>query len=79
MDCDFLLRDELRPVRLLLELLKPELIQKELSAKELIKQWAQMIGGSGGGKVDTAQAGGKDLGQIDAVFTAARKLLESLQ
>lgn len=35
-DSDFLLRDELRPVRLQLELLKPELIQQELGIESTI-------------------------------------------
>jgi uncharacterized protein (TIGR00730 family) len=35
-DTDFLLRDELRPVRMQLELLKPELIQRELNIESTI-------------------------------------------
>ena len=35
-DTDFLLRDELRPVRMQLELLKPELVQKELGIEATI-------------------------------------------
>jgi uncharacterized protein (TIGR00730 family) len=35
-DTDFLLRDELRPVRLQLELLKPELLQRDLGIKSTV-------------------------------------------
>ncbi len=35
-DFDFLLREELRPVRLQLELLKPELIQRDLGVESTI-------------------------------------------
>jgi hypothetical protein len=35
-DTDFLLRDELRPVRMQLELLKPELVQRELGIESTI-------------------------------------------
>ncbi len=35
-DTDFLLRDELRPVRMQLELLKPELVQRELNIESTI-------------------------------------------
>lgn len=35
-DTDFLLRDELRPVRMQLELLKPELVQRELGVESTI-------------------------------------------
>jgi len=35
-DTDFLLRDELRPVRMQLELLKPEIVQKELGVESTI-------------------------------------------
>ena len=35
-DNDFLLREELRPVRMQLELLKPELVQRELNIESTI-------------------------------------------
>jgi hypothetical protein len=35
-DTDFLLREELRPVRMQLELLKPELVQQELGIESTI-------------------------------------------
>lgn len=47
-----------------------------VNCSELIKQTASLIGGSGGGKPDMAQAGGNDSGQIDA---ALEKALGSLQ
>ena len=37
--------------------------KKGLKAGDLVKQVAAVVGGSGGGKPDMAQAGGKDAGQ----------------
>jgi alanyl-tRNA synthetase len=39
--------------------LSPELVQKGLSAGTWASQTAQILGGSGGGRPDLAQAGGR--------------------
>jgi alanyl-tRNA synthetase len=41
-----------------------------LSANDLIKASASVLGGSGGGKDDIAQGGGTDVSQVDAALTA---------
>ena len=43
-----------------------------VKAGQLVKQLAPIVGGSGGGRPDFAEAGGKDASQIDAVLSAAR-------
>jgi alanyl-tRNA synthetase len=43
-----------------------------VKAGQLVKELAPLVGGSGGGRPDFAEAGGKDASQIDAVLIAAR-------
>ena len=45
-----------------------DLIVQGLDAKELIKPLAAAVGGTGGGRPDMAQAGGKDAGKIADVI-----------
>ena len=47
-------------------------------AGQLVKQLAPIVGGSGGGRPDFAEAGGKDSSRIDAALAEGRKLVESL-
>ena len=39
---------------------------------------AKVVGGSGGGKAEIAEAGGKDQSQIDAALNAAPKMVADL-
>ncbi|MBS0628557.1 MAG: alanine--tRNA ligase, partial [Verrucomicrobia bacterium] len=55
-----------------------ELQEKGILAGSLIKEFAPYIEGSGGGKNDTAQAGGKNGARLLEVFTLAKEKLESL-
>ena len=54
-------------------------VSKELSAKikagDIIKQLAPVVGGSGGGKPELAQAGGSQPEKIGEALTLAGKLL----
>lgn len=43
-------------------------IQKGFKAGDLVKEAAKITGGGGGGRPNFAQAGGKDLSQVDKVF-----------
>ncbi len=49
--------------------------EKTLNASELVKQVAQVTGGSGGGKPHLALAGGKDVAKLGAALAEARRLL----
>ncbi|MGE5196166.1 MAG: alanine--tRNA ligase-related protein, partial [Anaerolineae bacterium] len=53
----------------------PDLVQKGLSASAIVKEIASCIGGSGGGKADSAQAGGKLSEGIEQAFQKAEQLL----
>jgi alanyl-tRNA synthetase len=53
-----------------------DLIEKRgLKAGDVVKEVAQIAGGSGGGKSHMAQAGGKDPGKIDAAIAAAPEII----
>ena len=51
---------------------------KRIQAGKLVGAVAELVGGSGGGKPEIAEAGGKDQAQIDAALHAAASLLGEL-
>jgi alanyl-tRNA synthetase len=51
---------------------------KRIQAGKLVGAVAKLVGGSGGGKPEIAEAGGKDQGQIDAALTAAAGIVGEL-
>src|SRR5690606_24522490 len=54
------------------------LTENGLKAGDRVKEPAALVGGSGGGRPDMAQAGGKDAAQIPAAITKAEELAKSL-
>ncbi|MGI6392233.1 MAG: alanine--tRNA ligase [Candidatus Izemoplasmatales bacterium] len=48
----------------------------KLHAGSIVKEAASLTGGSGGGKADFAQGGGKDPGKLDAALFRVRELLK---
>ncbi|RCS41472.1 alanine--tRNA ligase [Bremerella cremea] len=54
------------------------LTEKGLKAGDWVKEPAALVGGSGGGRPDMAQAGGKDAEQIPAAIAKAEELAKSL-
>ena len=54
------------------------LIEAGLKAGDWVKATAQACGGGGGGRPDSAQAGGKDPARIDEAMTAARDHAEGV-
>ncbi len=54
-----------------------DLVKKGLHAGKLIKEAAVICGGSGGGRPDMAQAGGKDVSKLDEALKHAEKLVVS--
>lgn len=58
----------------------PDYIAKGIKAGEIIKAIAPIIGGSGGGKADSAQAGGKFPAKLQEAFAEAKNhLIKRLQ
>jgi alanyl-tRNA synthetase len=55
-----------------------ELAERGITAPAWIKGAAEVVGGSGGGKPDMAQAGGKHPEKLPEALAAARRDIESL-
>jgi alanyl-tRNA synthetase len=57
-------------------------VTKDLTGKvqagKIVGQIAKLVGGSGGGRPDMAEAGGKDAGQLDAALKRAPVVVEEL-
>jgi alanyl-tRNA synthetase len=51
-------------------------VARGLSAAEVVREAAPIVGGGGGGRDDMAQAGGKDASKLDDALAAARAALE---
>jgi len=49
-----------------------------VQAGKIVGQVAQKVGGSGGGRPDMAEAGGKDAAQLDAALDSAYAVVEAL-
>ncbi len=50
-------------------------LQKRLHAGKIIKQVAELVGGSGGGRPDFAQAGGKDVEKLEQALQAVYNIV----
>jgi alanyl-tRNA synthetase len=53
-------------------------LTKRIQAGKLVGAVAKLVGGSGGGKAEIAEAGGKDQSQIDAALKAAAGIVEEM-
>ena len=61
----------------LVAVVSPDL-QKRLHAGKIIKKVAEMVGGSGGGRPDFAQAGGKDSEKLDEALQSVYNIVAEL-
>ena len=52
-------------------------VADRLSAGDVVKQIAPIVGGGGGGRPNMAQAGGKDPAKLGDALAQARKLIEA--
>jgi alanyl-tRNA synthetase len=52
-------------------------VERGLSAADVIREAAQIIGGGGGGRDNVAQAGGRDPSKLDEALAAARQAIEA--
>ncbi|HEX3561409.1 MAG TPA: DHHA1 domain-containing protein, partial [Solirubrobacterales bacterium] len=52
-------------------------VERGLSAAEVIREVAGIVGGGGGGRENVAQAGGKDASKLDEALAAARHAIEA--
>jgi alanyl-tRNA synthetase len=53
-----------------------EVTDRGISAADVIREAAQVIGGGGGGRENVAQAGGRDPSKLDEALAVARKAIE---
>jgi alanyl-tRNA synthetase len=58
----------------LVSVVSPDL-QRRFHAGKIVKEVAQMVGGSGGGRPDFAQAGGKDAAKLDEALQAVYNIV----
>jgi alanyl-tRNA synthetase len=58
--------------------LTADLVKKGIKAGDVVKQIAAVVGGSGGGKPDFAQAGGRDASKLPEAIKKAEELAHSL-
>jgi alanyl-tRNA synthetase len=58
-----------------LAVVTPDLVAKGHNASRIIKQVAEVTGGSGGGKANLAQAGGRDKNKIDEALRLVKSLV----
>src|SRR3954454_10206149 len=54
-----------------------EVTDRGISASEVIREVAQIVGGGGGGRENVAQAGGRDPSKLDEALSAARDAIEA--
>jgi len=55
-----------------------DLVNRGLHAGDIVKQVAGVTGGSGGGKADMAQAGGKDKNKLDEALELVKRLVQKI-
>ncbi|MEK6678381.1 MAG: alanine--tRNA ligase, partial [Nitrospirota bacterium] len=53
-------------------------VQEKYSAVDIVKEIAGIVGGSGGGRPDMAQAGGKDAGRLDEAMEKVYSVVEGI-
>lgn len=55
-----------------------EAMEKGINAGQIVRQVAQIAGGNGGGKADSAMAGAKDLNKLDEALAAVEKIVANM-
>ena len=55
-----------------------EAMEKGAHAGKIVKQVAQIAGGNGGGKPDSAMAGAKNLNMLDEALAAVEKIVSGM-
>ncbi|MBA7549013.1 Alanine--tRNA ligase [subsurface metagenome] len=63
----------------LLSVVTPDLIKKGYHAGKIIEEVAKLVDGTGGGRPDMAQAGGKSVNKLDSALAKSEKLIGKLK
>ena len=56
----------------------PDLVQRGLNASVIVKEIANIIGGGGGGRPESAQAGGKDPNKLKEALAIVSTIVSTL-
>ena len=59
--------------------ISPDLVKKGWNAAQILKEVAPMIGGSGGGRPEMAQAGGKSPEHVEGLFVKTHQIIRGLR
>jgi alanyl-tRNA synthetase len=62
----------------LLSVVTQDLVEKGYHAGKIIEEVAKLVDGSGGGRPDMAQAGGKSIDKLDSALAHASKIIKNL-
>ena len=54
-----------------------DLVEKGFHAGDIVKRVAEVMGGGGGGRPDTAQAGGRDAEKLDEALASVREIVQA--
>jgi alanyl-tRNA synthetase len=63
----------------LLSVVTDDLVKKGYHAGKIIEEVAKLVDGSGGGRPDMAQAGGKSIDKLDTALAKAEKIILKLK
>lgn len=61
-----------------LAMVAPGAVKKGMKAGDLVREAAKITGGGGGGRPDMAQAGGRDVSQVDVALEAVRSMIREI-
>jgi alanyl-tRNA synthetase len=56
----------------------PDAVKKGAHAGNIVREVAKIAGGSGGGKAESAMAGGKDAAKLEEALNSAERILADL-
>ena len=63
----------------LLSVVTQDLVKKGYHAGKIIEEVAKLVNGTGGGRPDMAQAGGKSVNKLDSALAKSEKLIGKLK
>ena len=63
----------------LLSVVTPDLVKKGYHAGKIIEEVAKLVNGSGGGRPDMAQAGGKSVNKLDSALSKSERIIKGLK
>ena len=59
-------------------MITPDLVERGLNASAIVKEIANIIGGGGGGRPESAQAGGKNPNKLKEALSIVHNIVSSI-